>query len=194
MWYCNCLIALLFITAACERQAETPTLTDIKVEDGPKQEAWGVHLYISHVPMGSEESSLRMEMIADYMAHHEDADSSYQELSGEGNGARVIVQIYDSQGDSSATVTADRVLYYDRENRFEARGNVIVTTREERRLETQILMWTEVERKIRTESFVRILTEEERMQGYGLEANEDLTSYQIGRFTARVNVESEPEE
>ena len=189
-------LTLLLLTAGCERRAETPTLAEVRAEGGPDQESWGVHFYVTQVPIGSEESRIRVEMLADYMAQYEREDSTYQLLRGHPDSLnrRVIAYLYDGQGDSSATLTADRVLYFDREKRFEAQGNVVVVTREDKRLESEKLIWLEDERKIRTQSFVNIVSPTEHVQGYGLVADEDLKTYQIGRFTAQVTLDEEEEE
>ena len=190
------LTLLLLLTAACERRAETPTLAEVRAEGGPDQESWGVHFYVTQVPIGSDESRIRVEMLADYMAQYEREDSTYQLLRGHPDSLnrRVVAYLYDDQGDSSATLTADRVYYFDQEKRFEAQGNVVVVTREDKRLESEKLVWFEDQRKIRTQSFVSIVSPREQVQGYGLVADEDLKTYQIGRFTAQVTLDEEEEE
>ena len=190
------MLVLLLITAGCERRAETPTMADVRAEGGPDQESWGVHFYVTQVPIGGDESRIRVEMLADYMAQYEGEDSTYQLLRGHPDSLsrRVTAYLFDTQGDSSATLTADRVLYFDREKRFEAQGNVVVVTREDKRLESEKLVWLEDERKIRTQSFVSIVSPKEQVQGYGLVADEDLKTYQIGRFTAQVTIDEEDEE
>jgi len=67
----------------------------------------------------------------------------------------------------------------------------VVTTQSEKRLQSEHLTWDEADRKIRTNRFVRIVTPSERVEGYGLVADEDLDTYQIGRFTAQVTIEDD---
>ena len=187
---------VLLLAAGCERRAETPTMDDVRAEGAPDQESWGVHFYVTQVPIGEDESRIRVEMIADYMAQYEREDSTYQLLRGHPDSLnrRVTAYLFDLEGDSSATLTADRVLYFDREKRFEAEGRVVVVTSEDKRLESERLVWLEDERKVHTESFVSIVSPTEQVQGYGLVADEDLKNYQIGRFSAQVTVDEEEEE
>lgn len=184
---------MVVLAAGCAPRAEAPTMEDLRAEDDPSQESWDVHFFITQVPIGSDESRTRLEMIADYMAQYEREDSTYQLLRGHPDslGRRVTAYLFDTEGDSSATLTADRVLYFDREKRFEAQGDVVVVTREGKRLESEQLSWLEDERKIRTTSFVSITAPDEQVQGYGLIADEDLKTYQIGRFTAQVTLDEE---
>jgi hypothetical protein len=104
---------------------------------------------------------------------------------------RVRTVLFDIRGDSSAVLRADRIVYYEKERRYDAFGNVIVVTTDGKRLESEKLTWLEEAREIRTRRFVRITTPTEQVQGNGLVADEDLETYQIGRFTAEVEVGSE---
>jgi LPS export ABC transporter protein LptC len=99
--------------------------------------------------------------------------------------------VFSPEGDSSATITSNRMLYFDRDGRFEAYDSVVVVTPEGKRLTTEHLTWTQNDRMLRTRRFVRIVTPSEVVQGNGLVAEEDLDTYQIGRFTARVEVDDE---
>ena len=62
---------------------------------------------------------------------------------------------------------------------------------QDHRLECEHLIWLEEKREVRTPGFVSIVTPTERVQGYGLVADEDLRTVQIGRFTAQVTLEEE---
>ena len=92
----------------------------------------------------------------------------------------------------SATIRADRIVYRDAAGRFDARGQVVVTTARGKRLEGEHLTWHEEEGRITTPGFVEITTPTDRIQGYGLRADENLDSYQLGRVTGQVTVEDAP--
>jgi len=92
----------------------------------------------------------------------------------------------------SATIRADRIVYRDAAGRFDARGQVVVTTASGKRLEGEHLTWHEEEGRITTPGFVEITTPTDRIQGYGLRADENLDSYQLGRVTGQVTVEDAP--
>ena len=186
-------VLILLLALGCERRADgTLSMDTVRAENAPDQESWGAHFYISEVPNEDTQSQIRLEMIADYLARYERPDSTYMLLRGHPDSLhrRVTAYFYDD-GDSSATLTADVVYYFDNERRFEAHGGVIVVTQDEKRLETELLRWYETERKIRTPAFVRIVQPNEQVQGYGLEADEDLETYQLGRITAQVIVEDD---
>ena len=76
--------------------------------------------------------------------------------------------------------------YYESETRFVAEGEVVIQTSDDRTLVSERIEWEEADRLLRTDRFVQITTSDEVVSGTGLEAAEDLSSYQIGRFRAEV--------
>jgi len=125
------------------------------------------------------------------MKQYRTDDSTYSVWRTLDDSSRVQSFVFDEAGDSSATITADSVVFFNREGRYEAYGNVVVVTDEGRRLESEHLTWDQSDRIIRTKRFVHIRTPTEDVRGNGLVADEDLETYQIGRFTAEVDVDEE---
>ena len=69
------------------------------------------------------------------MAQYETVDSTYMVLSAlTETTSRVRVDIFDANGDSSATVFSNRITYFDKERRFVADGNVIVIAKDNRHI------------------------------------------------------------
>ena len=128
------------------------------------------------------------------MEQYRTADSSYSVWRSMRDTARVRVYLFNERGDSSATVTADSLVFQTQKGLLDAYRNVVVVTEENKRLETEHLTWTQADRKIRTKRFVRIRTPTEVVQGNGLVADENLETYQLGRFAAEVEVEDEKED
>ncbi|WP_105010987.1 LPS export ABC transporter periplasmic protein LptC [Salinibacter sp. 10B] len=128
---------------------------------------------------------------AEHMEQYQTADSTYSVWRGRSDSARVHSYVFDAAGDSSATIIADSVVFFSQEGRFEAYGNVRVRTDDNRRLESEHLTWNQIDRTIRTRRFVHITTPTEEVRGNGLVADEDLETYQIGRFQAEVEIEDE---
>lgn len=139
-----------------------------------------------------ERGQRRAVLQAPRMEQYATEDSSYALLLSTPD-RRVVAQVFTAEGDSSATITADRMLYFDRDSRFEAYDSVVVVTPDAKRLTSEHLTWSQADRKLRTRRFVRIVTPTETVQGNGLVADETLDTYQIGRFTAEVDVDDEPE-
>lgn len=191
----TCLIAVLSLaTWACSEEAAPPSLEDVRSEIEPTQQSWDVHYVVSEAGGRLDESRPRIEILAHHMATYETKDSTYTVMRSDTTGRRVIAYLYDEEGDTSATVHADRLILHEAERRFEARGDVIVQTTEEKSLESEHLVWLEDDRSVRTPGFVRITTPKERIQGYNLVADEDLDTYSLTRVTGLVEVEEGDEE
>ena len=174
-----CLIAGL----GCERRSAGPR--DLPEDTGPQQVSLDAQFTLT------EAGTTRAQFLAERMEHYRRKDSTYAIMKGATDSTGRVTAYLFSEGDSSATLTANRMVYLQDEDRFEAYGNVVVTTPTQKRLESEYLTWNERDRKIRTPGFVQITTPEEYVEGKGLVADENLETYQIGRFTARVDVENE---
>lgn len=172
-------ILLVVVTVAligCSRRESPVSVASLRAEEDPVQESWNPKLYIS------ENGKPRIHMTAQYMARYERGDSTFLVLSGTADGGvRVRVYLFDEAGDSSAVVTADRLTYFDRENRFVARGNVFVLTKDSTRLESEHLAWSERDRQVTTPGFFRYMSATQNVSGYQLVADEDLKNYSISR-------------
>ena len=177
--------------AGCSRQsAVTPSMEDVYAEGAPTQESWDVRYAVFESPLGQEDSRPRMELHAAHMAAYEQGDSAFTVLRGLPEAdPRVTAYLFDPQGDTSAVVRADRIIYHDRDRRFEARGDVVVETTADKRLESEVLFWREDERKVRTPGFTRLVTPTESIQGYGFVADENLDFYTLARVTGTGRVE-----
>jgi len=182
------VLLLCFVAAGCRPVArEASTVEEIQQAQRPLQESWGARFSVA------EAERPRVAIEAAYMAKIEQADSTYLLLRMDASapGERVTAYLFDEAGDSSAVVVADLLYYYEADRRFEARDNVIVTTTDNKRLETEHLVWDETERKVTTPGFVRITTPKEQIQGYELDADEDLEHYSLARVTGQVLVQEQ---
>lgn len=179
------VLATALLLGCEERTRESAPDPEPPTGPTPTHISWNARFTMSQA--GRPRAHIR----AEQMEQYDTPDSTYSILRSPSDTSRVRAHVFDEQGDSSAVIIADSVLFHDREGRFEAFGNVVVITTEDKRLESEHLTWQQADRKIRTRRFVRILTPTERVQGNGLVADEDLDTYQIGRFTAEVEMESD---
>ncbi len=178
---------------ACKRREAPPVGAEVlPYEEVPAQEFWSTTFYVG------EGGRPRAIIDAPYMANFETVDSTYTlltALDSLGQTGRVEALLFTPEGDSSATLTANRLYYDERQRSFRAEGRVIVETKADRRLETEQLTWLEFERQINTPGFVRLVSPTEEVLGYGLEADEDLVNYTIRSGTqSRLSVTIEDEE
>ncbi|GAB5522107.1 MAG: LPS export ABC transporter periplasmic protein LptC [Rhodothermales bacterium] len=176
------LLLMVALLAACTSRPPTEAALEAAVAGPvPDQESWGARFDVT------DGFHPRLRMWAPYMAKYITEDSTYIHMVQDS--VRVRVLLYDAEGDSSATVDANELFYFEADRRFEARGRVIVETVDGKTLESEHLLWLEEDRKIRTPGFVVITTPDRRVQGYELVADEDLLPYEIKRVTGTFTVE-----
>ena len=180
------IILLAWVPVSCTYQDASKI--PAQLPPGPSQESWNVTTVISQADSGTDTSRTRLIISADYVEWVEEEDNFFQLLQGIDN--KVEVEIYDSSGTLSAMVEAQRVSYYESETRFVAEGEVVVQTSDDRTLVSEWIEWKEDDRLLRTDRYVQITTPDEVVSGTGLEASEDLSSYQIGEFRAEVVLDS----
>ncbi len=184
--FVGAIILLVWVPVSCTYQDSSKI--PAQLPPGPSQESWNVTTVISQADSGTDTSRTRLIIDADYVEWVEEEDNFLQLLRGIEN--KVQVEIYDSSGALSAMVEAQRVSYYESETRFVAEGEVVVQTSDDRMLLSEWIEWKEVDRLLRTDRFVQITTPDEVVSGTGLEASEDLSSYEIGEFRAEVVLDS----
>ena len=181
------LLGTLLVGGGCEHRSRSGDRDASTSESGPtpKHVSWDAQFTMS------EGGRPRAVLKASRMEQYRVEDSTYSVWRSMNDSARVRVYLFDERGDSSATVTGDSLVFQDQKGLLDAYGNVIVVTESNKRLETEHLTWKQADRKIRTQRFVRIRTPTEVVQGNGLVADEDLETYQLGRFSAEVEIDEE---
>jgi LPS export ABC transporter protein LptC len=180
-------VLLMLLAGGCEYRSRDEggvTPPDSVRANAPSQITWTPRFVLSE---GGERRAI---IQAERMAQYQSNDTTYSVWRTLHDTARVRSYVFE-EGDSSATILADSVVFFNQEGRYEAYGNVVVITSEGRRLESEHLTWDQLDRTIRTRRFVHITTPTEDVRGNGLVADEDLETYQIGRFTAEVEVDEE---
>lgn len=176
------LLSCIIAVSGCATDREDPVAPTEAEESAPASEAWDVTFVVR------EGALRRMEISAAYMARYESDDSTVVVLTSDGRPEPVMVNVYDREGAEAALLTAHRIHYDERERVMVARGDVVVTGVDDTRLETEMLVWNETDREIRSSSYVRIATGDDAWQGYGLRADEDLKNFELTQARARLTV------
>lgn len=102
---------------------------------------------------------------------------------------RVFVDFYGPAGDVLTTLESDSGRYENRTGLYKVKGNVKVVTQKKERLFSDELTWNPQTQKVYTETKVTIENQQtgERMNGLGLDANQDFSQYSIRRPTGFFN-------
>ncbi|MDX1429817.1 MAG: LPS export ABC transporter periplasmic protein LptC [Rhodothermales bacterium] len=177
------LAAAILSVLGCRRESPATVIpTESDLEERPSHESWGTDSY------QSENGIPVIRMQAPYTRRYDHGDSTLTILTAM-HEQRVIATIYDGDGAVTATVTADEIRYVEEQNRFDAFGQVVVTTDSGKTLETEHLYWLDDKKMVYAPGFAKLRTTDRYIQGYELEATEDLASYSMARVTGEVEVE-----
>jgi LPS export ABC transporter protein LptC len=117
--------------------------------------------------------SPRFTVQADRIARFE--TTSLVEMEGD-----VTVDFFDA-GAHTAILTSDRGTVLERKNQLSASGNVIVNSDSGMVLRTEYLFYDSDIERVLTDSFVTIITNQDSLTGYGLNATPDLKEMTIKR-------------
>ena len=110
----------------------------------------------------------------------------------------ISVIFYDKQGNQEAFMKANYAKYLPKENRWNARGNVVVINSKNEELNSEELIWNEKTGKIYSDKFVKIITEESVLTGDGFEADQNFEKWSINKSSGTIDIveneENEAEE
>jgi LPS export ABC transporter protein LptC len=95
----------------------------------------------------------------------------------------IKVNFYDQRGHISSVLTANKGKVDDLTDNLFAIDSVVAINDSGVTLRTQQLMWKNKEKEIVTDQFVTIISPKEKIQGYGLESDQNLRNYTIYNIT-----------
>ncbi len=120
----------------------------------------------------SEAGVVSMQMLADQIQQYKNGDKIYPH--------GFYMEFYESDGSISSIFKANYVHYYADKELYKAEGNVeIKNLKKQEQLNTEELYWELGKKKIFTEKFVSIKTDDEVLTGKGFTADQDFTYYKI---------------
>lgn len=185
------VIALCLVLGAssCTYHTDIPTSQVEQAQRPALQESWEVVLRIS------DAGTQRIQLEAWHMERYDDPDSLFTLLDSNPDvpDDRVRATFYDSAGVSSGTLTAESVRFDEDGEQLNASGDVRVRSSSGRLLEAELVRWDQAARRITAPGFVYLETEDEKIRGFGLDADEDLSSYAIRRITGTVVIREDTE-
>jgi LPS export ABC transporter protein LptC len=106
----------------------------------------------------------------------------------------IDVTFFDKFGKEESHLKANYAKQWITEDKWEARGDVVVNNKKGEQLNTEHLIWDVKEELISSDVFVKITTGDEVIMGEGFEADQSFTSYKLkGNVKGELKLE-EPEE
>lgn len=169
----NIRIAVLVMGAAIFFYACTDDIVKIKAfstsENLPTQEA------INFETLTTDSGVIRNSMKAPLLLQFQDPDGqTYIEFP---KGIEILK--YDAEKNIISSLKADYAKQVLKENKWEAKNNVVVTNAKGDSLKTEHLIWEEKNKKIYTEEFVQIIRDNQTITGMGMTSDQDMQEWQL---------------
>lgn len=168
-------VTLLFI--ACQEEVKPIINNSIGEGEMPSQESWNSKIIIT------DDGFLKAIVYADHIQVYEQK----QETLLEG----VKIHFFDENEVKTSQLTSKRGRVDDVTQNMYAIDSVVAQNDSGTVLETDELMWTNKTRKISTDKFVTITTDEERIEGYGFVSDQGLESYTVYNITYSTTLKNE---
>lgn len=158
---------LLLAAMGCSRKEKVSSDTDssdnrMLVPDSEIRDA-KIQLY--------EKDLVTTEILAERLLKFEARDSTMVYV--------LNINFFDSIGNIKTHLVGDSGIIRERSNLLYVYGNVVVTTADSSKLETDYLFWNTNTDKIQTDAFVRITKQNDVITGWGMETDPGLTRIKI---------------
>jgi len=170
--------ALIFFCTGCGEEKVKPNINpNLNQEEIPAQESWDAKVILSD--SGKTTAIL-------YAGHLRVFADSKETLLDSG----VKVDFYNPDEVKTTTLTSRRGRVDDATKNLYALDSVVAVSDSGVTLKTNELMWRNKDSKIVSDKFVTIITDKEKIQGYGFESNQNLTNYVIYNITYTARADS----
>lgn len=135
----------------------------------------------------SDSAIVKVKVISPELLRHLDRNNPIDEFP---NG--IHVKFYDEFQRVGSYLDARYALRMEKDKKIIVRDSVVFYNQKNEKLETNELIWDEKEERISSEKFVMITRPEQgdTIMGYGIDANEDFTRFEIKRkFSSKMKFE-----
>jgi len=130
----------------------------------------------------------KMELVfsAPLMERYEKTEDPYSEFK-----SGIKVEFHDGNIQPVASVTSRYAIYHENKKLWELQDSVVAINENKEKLETELLFWDQKKNIIYTDRFVKITTEDQIIQGYGLESDPRLSKRRIKNLSATIYINEE---
>jgi len=161
------ILAALVILAGCnaDNTSKSNQISLMDTTARPDSEVRNARIYLY------DEGRVTTEIFSTEIHKFDELDSTM--------GYQLEIDFFDTTGAVMSEVVGDSGIIREQTGYLSIFGNVVVVTEDNTKLETDYLYWNTTTDKIYTDAFVRITSEDGVLTGWGLEADQRLSSYQI---------------
>ena len=102
----------------------------------------------------------------------------------------VAITQYDSRMNITSYITSQYAKYFEADERWEAKNNVVAINQKGDTLKTEYLVWDQKKARIYSDQFVKIIRKDNQVStGTSFESNQDFSEYEIKNLKGRMYVD-----
>src|SRR4030042_6223333 len=178
------LAAVVILTDSCENDSATIKALN---EDLNMPSQTGSNVQITYTDSGQ----IKIKLMAPELKRFSRENDPYYEFP---KGLKVF--FYQPDGKVESHIVADYALFYEKQELWEARNNVVaINERTREQLFTEHIFWNQKEETIYSDQFTKIINADGTFYGEkGFEARQDLTKWKLKSSKGTVNVKDELQE
>ncbi|OFY59434.1 MAG: LPS export ABC transporter periplasmic protein LptC [Bacteroidetes bacterium RBG_13_46_8] len=178
------LAAVVILTDSCENDIATIKALN---EDLNMPSQTGSNVQITYTDSGQ----IKIKLMAPELKRFSRENDPYYEFP---KGLKVL--FYQSDGKVESHIVADYALFYEKQELWEARNNVVaINERTREQLFTEHIFWNQKEETIYSDQFTKIINADGTFYGEkGFEARQDLTKWKLKSSKGSVNVKDQMQE
>lgn len=171
------LLSICWMLVSCENDIKKINLYS-KNEDLPSLTAEGFEMIIS------DSTIIRSKLQTPELIRHEAEKEPYTEFP-----KGIHIMQYDAKMNVISNITAQYAKYFEADERWEAKNNVVAVNQKGDTLKTEYLVWDQRKKKIYSNQFVKIIQKDQTYSGIGFESNQDFSSYKIKNLKGQMYVD-----
>ncbi len=134
----------------------------------------------------TDSGKVQLILSAPIMETYEKTETPYSEFK-----SGINVFFHDGHEEPVASVRANYAKFTENKNLWELHDRVVAVNEAGDKLETELLFWDQKKDVIYTDRFVKITTEDQIIQGYGLESDPRLSKRRIKNMSAIIYINDE---
>ena len=101
----------------------------------------------------------------------------------------VIITQYDSRMNIISNITSQYAKYFNKDDRWEAKNNVVAVNQKGDTLKTEYLVWDKKKARIYSDQFVKIIGKDQVTTGTSFESNQDFSEYTFKNLKGQMYVD-----
>jgi LPS export ABC transporter protein LptC len=172
----RCIFFILILLASTSCEDEPKSQKDMPIYDGP------VLTFENFETNRTENAVLKAKLKAKEQLTFENGDQAYPQ--------GIDITFFELNGDTTATLLGNEATYNKEKDLYRVWGNVRINNRQKKqKLNTEELFWEPEKKEIYTDKFVVIETDGEVIQGEGMRAVDDFSSYKVLKPTGSFYLE-----